>query len=332
MSVRKWVSSFFFLGDEAKPVPTKLQDKAKPVPTKLQDEGKLVPTKLRDEAKLVPTKLQDKAKLVATKIAAWLAFTAVILTAFRTLGAGGDVTESAPKQISIAAAADLKFALDDLVRQFQEKNPATKVNVTYGSSGNFSAQIQNGAPFDLFFSADIGYPQKLAAKGLGADDVFLYAIGRLVVWVPKNSPVAVEKLGMKSLLEPSIHKIAVANPEHAPYGRAAIAALKTLNIYDQVAPRLVYGENIAQTAQFVQSGAADAGLLALSLAVSPQMRNAGRYWQVPLDAYPPMEQGGMILKSSKNLEVARTFRDFVLGDHGRAVLDQYGFNLPGKNP
>ena len=232
--------------------------------------------------------------------------------------------------LTIAAAADLRFALDDLVKDFEEQYPATKINVTYGSSGNFFAQFQNGAPFDLFFSADIEYPRKLAERKLGADDVFLYAIGCIVVWVPKDSPVDVDKLGIKALLEPSIRKIAVANPEHAPYGRAAVAALKALNVYDQVASRLVYGENIAQTAQFVQSGAADVGILALSLAVAPQMRDAGRFWQVPLDAYPRMEQGGIILKSSKNLETARAFRDFVLGDHGREVLKQYGFSLPEK--
>ena len=132
------------------------------------------------------------------------------------------------------------------------------MNVTYGSSGNFFAQLQNGAPFDLFFSADIGYPRKLAEKGLGADDVFLYAIGRIVVWVPEDSPVAVDKLGIKTLLEPSIRKIAVANPEHAPYGRAAVAALKTLNVYDQVASRLVYGENIGHEVDATWSAFSDA--------------------------------------------------------------------------
>jgi molybdate transport system substrate-binding protein len=263
-------------------------------------------------------------------ISTWLAFAGVMLAGFRAFAAGEDAKQSPPSVLTIAAAADLKFALDDLVKQFEEKYPATKVNVTYGSSGNFFAQFQNGAPFDLFFSADIGYPRKLAEKGLGADDVFLYAIGCIVVWVPKDSPVAVDKLGIKALLEPSIRKIAVANPEHAPYGRAAVAALKALNVYDQVASRLVYGENIAQTAQFVQSGAADVGILALSLAVAPQMRDAGRFWQVPLDAYPRMEQGGIILKSAKNLETARAFRDFVLGDHGREVLKHYGFYLPEK--
>jgi molybdate transport system substrate-binding protein len=263
-------------------------------------------------------------------ISSCLTFAGLMVAGFGAFAAGEDVKESAPSELAIAAAADLRFALDDLVKEFEAKHPATKVNVTYGSSGNFFAQFQSGAPFDLFFSADIAYPQKLAEKGLGADDVFLYAIGRIVVWVPEDSPVAVEKLGINALLEPSVRKIAVANPEHAPYGRAAVAAMKALNVYDRVASRLVYGENIAQTAQFVQSGAAEVGILALSLAVAPQMRDAGRFWQVPLDAYPRMEQGGIILKSSRNLEAARAFRDFVLGEHGREVLGHYGFYLPGK--
>jgi len=227
-----------------------------------------------------------------------------------------------------AAAADLKFALDDLTNQFHGKYP--KIHVTYGSSGNFFAQLQSGAPFDVFFSADMAYPRKLAEAGLAADDVFLYAIGRIVVWVPKVSSLDVNKLGIKALLEPLARKIAVANPEHAPYGRAAVAAMKALNLYGQVASRLVYGENIAQTAQFVQSGTADVGILALSLAVAPRMREAGRFWQVPLDAYPRIEQGGVILKSSRDLEMARAFRDFVLGDRGREVLERYGFSLPEK--
>jgi len=264
------------------------------------------------------------------RILNWPAFGGLILASFRLFAAGQDAKLSARTELSIAAAADLRFALDDLVKQFEQKNPAVKINVTYGSSGNFFAQFQNGAPFDLFFSADVAYPRKLAEKGLGVDDVFLYATGRIVLWAPKNSPLDLDKLGIKVLLEPSVHKIAVANPEHAPYGRAAVSALKALDVYNQVASRLVYGENIAQTAQFVQSGAADVGIVALSLAVSPQMRAAGRFWQVPPDAYPPLEQGGMILKSSKQVDTARAFRDFVLGDNGRKLLDQYGFSLPGK--
>ena len=139
-----------------------------------------------------------------------------------------------------------------------------------------------------------------------------------------------DKLGIKALLEPSVHKITVANPKHAPYGRAAVAAMKALNVYDKVASRLVYRENIAQTARYVQSGAADLGIFALLLAVAPKMRDAGRFWQVPLDTYPRIEQGGIVLKSAKNLKTARAFRDFVLGDLGHEVLERYGFSLPGK--
>ena len=233
-------------------------------------------------------------------------------------------------ELTVAAAADLKFAFDDVVKAFNEKHPTTKVSVTFGSSGNFFTQLQNGAPFDLFFSADIQYPKKLAEAGLTADEVFPYSIGQIVVWVPKNSPIDVKKLGIKALLEPSVSKIAIANPEHAPYGRAAVSALKTLKVHDQVQPKLVFGENIAQAAQFVQSGAADIGILALSLAIAPKMAEVGSYWEVPLDAYPKLEQGGVILKASKNAEYARVFRDFVLSEQGRAILKRYGFFLPEK--
>jgi len=257
---------------------------------------------------------------------------AAILTSLFVPGLGAtEKTKSEPgAELTVAAAADLKFAFDDLVKEFNEKNPTAKVSITFGSSGNFFTQIQNGAPFDLFFSADIEYPRKLAEAGLGVDEVFPYSIGRLVIWALKSSSVDVKKLGMKALLEPSVHKIAIANPNHAPYGRAAVAALKKLQVYDQIQPKLVFGENIAQTAQFVQSGAADIGILALSLAIAPQMAEAGQYWEVPLDAYPKMEQGGLILKSSKNIEGARAFRDFVLNEHGRALLKRYGFFLPEK--
>ena len=176
----------------------------------------------------------------------------------------------------MAAAADLKFALDELVTEFQAKHPSTTVKVTYGSSGNFYAQLQNQAPFDLYFSADIAYPRKLAEAGLALDgDLFLYAVGRIVVWTPSQSPVKVEQLGIQSLFAPSVKKIAIANPQHAPYGVAAVAALKSLKVYEQAEPKLVYGENIAQTAQFVQSGAADIGIIALSLAIAPPMRERG---------------------------------------------------------
>jgi molybdate transport system substrate-binding protein len=240
-------------------------------------------------------------------------------------------TSSRAAELTIAAAADLKFAMDQLVTEFQTNQPGTTVKVAYGSSGNFFAQLQNRAPFDLYFSADIEYPRKLAEAGHALDtNVFLYAVGRIVVWTPKQSPVDVEKLGIQSLLAPSVKKIALANPQHAPYGRAAVAAMKSLHVYEQAESKLVYGENIAQTAQFVQSGAADIGIIALSLAIAPQMRDAGRYWEIPLDAYPKMEQGGIVLSWTKEPIAARRLRDFVLGQHGREVLKRYGFFLPEK--
>ncbi len=234
-------------------------------------------------------------------------------------------------ELTIAAASDLKFAFDELAAEFKTNQPAIHVRISYGSSGNFYAQLQNKAPFDLYFSADIEFPRKLAAAGLAPDGkVFQYAVGRIVVWTREESPVDAEKLGIQSLLAPSVKKIAVANPRHAPYGQAAVAAMRSLGVYEQVEPKLVYGENIAQTAQFIQSGAADIGVVALALALAPQMRKAGRYWEVPLDAYPRMEQGGIILKWTKEAAAARAFRDFVLGEHGRAVLKRYGFFLPDK--
>jgi molybdate transport system substrate-binding protein len=237
--------------------------------------------------------------------------------------------KTAQREIIVAAAADLKFALDEIVQQFEKEHPQAKVSVTYGSSGNLFSQIDNGAPFDLFLSADIEFPKRLIErKKAAADSLFPYAVGQLVIWVPKDSPIDVQKLGMRALLDPSVHKIAIANPEHAPYGRAAAAAMKKLGVYDQVADKLVLGENIAQTAQFVESHAADIGLIALSLAVSPKMKAAGTYWEVPLDAYPRLEQGGVILSATKQPELARQFREMVVGPQGRETLQRYGFIMP----
>lgn len=234
-------------------------------------------------------------------------------------------------ELKVAAAADLKYALDELSTEFQTTHPGLKVDITYGSSGSFYAQLQNGAPFDLFLSADIAYPRKLAEAGLAlGSNVFRYAVGRIVVWVPRASALDVQKLGIQALVVPGVKKIAVANPAHAPYGRAAVAAMKALGVYEQAAPKLVYGENIAQTAQFIQSGAADIGIIALSLALAPPMHGTGRYWQIPVESYPPLEQGGIILRDAKEPGAAASFRDFVLRQRGRAVLKRYGFALPAS--
>jgi len=232
-------------------------------------------------------------------------------------------------EVRIAVAADLKFAMGELSEQFEGRT-GTKVNVTFGSSGNFFSQIQNGAPFDLFFSADVEYPKKLEAAGLAEPGtLYEYAIGRLVIWTPADAKVDVTKEGWKSLLDSSIEKIAIANPEHAPYGRAAFAALQASGIYERVKSKLVYGENISQAAQFVQSGSAQAGIVAMSLAVSPAMRG-GKKWDIPAKMYPPLEQGAIVLKEAKNMAAARAFLEFVKSASSRAIFTKYGFATPHR--
>jgi len=232
-------------------------------------------------------------------------------------------------EIRIAAAADLKFAMGDLAEQFQ-KQTGTKVNVTYGSSGNFFSQMQNGAPFDLFFSADIEYPRKLEVAGLAEPGtLYKYAVGRIVIWTPVDTKVDVTKQGWKTLLDASIEKIAIANPEHAPYGRAAVAALQKAGIYESVKAKLVFGEDISQAAQFVQSGNAQAGIVAMSLAVSPAMRD-GKRWEIAAELYPALEQGAIVLKDAKNKDSARAFLEFVKSASGRAMLAKHGFSFPEK--
>ena len=239
------------------------------------------------------------------------------------------VTAAPAQKITVAAAADLKFAMGDLTAKFEQQT-GTKVNVTYGSSGNFFAQLQNGAPFDIFFSADINYPRKLEAAGLSEPGtLYEYALGKIVLWTPKDSPLDLESQGWHVLLDSRARKIAIANPAHAPYGRAAVAALKSAGIYDQVQSRLVFGENISQTAQFVQSGSAQIGIVALSLAVSHAMRD-GRRWEIPANLYPPLVQAAILLKSSKVKEEARKFLDFVKSPDGREILEKYGFEKPAQ--
>lgn len=232
------------------------------------------------------------------------------------------------QDLSVVAASDLSFAFKELATEF-EKATGIHVRLSLGSSGNFFSQIQNGAPFDCFFSADIGYPRKLEEAGLAVPgSLYRYAIGRIVVWVPTRSPLAVEQRGMETLLDPSIKKIAIANPKHAPYGRAAVSAMQHFQVHDRVKDKLVLGENISQTAQFVESGASDIGIIALSLALAPVMKEVGKYWEIPAVAHLPLEQGAVILKGSKNQEAARMFLEFIKGAHGQEVMKRYGFTLP----
>jgi molybdate transport system substrate-binding protein len=232
------------------------------------------------------------------------------------------------QEIAVAAAADLKFAMGELAANF-EKQTGTEVNVTYGSSGNFFSQIQNGAPFDLFFSADVEYAKKLEAGGLAEPGtLYNYAVGRIVIWMPQAVKADLNAQGMKALLDATVQKIAIANPAHAPYGRAAVAAIKKAGIYEKVEHKLVYGENISQATQFVQSGNAQAGIIALSLAISPSMEDSGKMWLIPAELHPPIEQAAVVVKSSQKREAAKAFLEYIRSAAGKAVMDKYGFTTP----
>jgi molybdate transport system substrate-binding protein len=233
--------------------------------------------------------------------------------------------------LTIAAAADLKYALDDIVAEFRKTHPDIEVRVSYGSSGNFFRQLTERAPFDMFFSADMDYPRRLVAEGLAPkESEFTYAIGHIVLWVPRDSAIDVQQLAIKSLFHPSVRKIAIANPDYAPYGRAAQKALQSLGVYDQIEKRLVKGNNVAQAAQFVETGAADIGIIGLSQALAPPLRDKGRFWEIPQKSYPRMEQGGVILSWARKPKAGMALRAFVLGREGQAILRRYGFTLPGN--
>jgi molybdate transport system substrate-binding protein len=232
---------------------------------------------------------------------------------------------SAGSELTVAAAADLSFAMNDLAAGF-ERQTGDHVRITYGSSGNLVTQISGGAPFDLFFSADVNYARRLVDAGLTDPHSFLvYGIGKLVLWSPRAG-VAVQRLGMATLLEPAVHRIAIANPEHAPYGRAAVAALRHAGIYDHVRHKLVLGENISQAAQFVESGNAEVGVLALSVTLAPGL--AGQSWEIPSGFYPPIEQAAVITSRARDKQAAEAFLAYVKSPAGKAILQRYGFAAP----
>lgn len=235
----------------------------------------------------------------------------------------------AAEAINVAAAADLNYALQELANKYEQAT-GTKVVLSFGSSGNLFSQIENGAPFDLFFSADQQYPKKLAEAGkVDGPTLRTYAIGHLVLWVPKDVPLDPNQMHMALLLHPGLKHIAIANPEHAPYGRAAIAALEHFGLKDKVASKLVFGESVSQAAQFAESGNAQAALIALSLAKSPAM-SSGKYWEVPPDAYPELRQAAAVISASKQKQAAQAFLEFVLSPDGGRVLQRFGLTAPQK--
>jgi molybdate transport system substrate-binding protein len=230
------------------------------------------------------------------------------------------------QDLTIAAASDLQGALPDLVAGY-ERETGHKVRVTFGSSGNFFAQLQNGAPFDLFFSADIDYPRRLEAAGIAEPGTLVeYAVGSIVLWAPKGGVDVAT--GLNVLASPAVRRIAIANPEHAPYGRAAVAAMKSAGVYERVQAKLVLGENISQAAQFVQSGNAEVGIIALSIALLPNLAGSGTYAAVAPGSYPPIEQAAIVMKTSPHKEIARGFLRYFNRPESAALMQRFGFTRP----
>ena len=233
----------------------------------------------------------------------------------------------AAESVSIAAAADLSYCLDDINAAFKKAHPGADLKVSSGSSGNFTTQIKNGAPFEVFLSADVSFPRELIKAGFADEStLMIYAVGRIVLWTSTPDKIDVTK-GFDLLRDPNgpVKKLAVANPDHAPYGRAAKEALVHEKLWDAVQPRVVLGENIAQTAQFVETGNADAGFVALSLVLSPKLSKIGKWWEVPADTYGKLEQGVVLTRAGANNALARAYVDFLKTDEARVIFDKYGF-------
>jgi molybdate transport system substrate-binding protein len=237
---------------------------------------------------------------------------------------------AAQTPLRIAAASDLQAVFPALTARF-ERDTRHTVDVSFGSSGNFFAQLQNGAPFDLFFSADADYPKRLESSGLTVPGTLVeYGNGRLVLWTRNDTHLDLAR-GLAVLAEPGVRRIAIANPEYAPYGRAAVAALRHEGLYDRVRTKFVLGENISQAAQFAQSGNADAGLIALSLALAPTMRASGRYVDIPASYHPPITQAVVVLRASRQTDVARQFIAFLQRPENQRALQGAGFVVPAHS-
>ncbi len=236
-----------------------------------------------------------------------------------------DKVEGREKEpIIVAAASSLRFALPDIVQEF-EKSTGIKVIISYGSSGMFAQQIENGAPFDLFASANIAYLERLKNQGLIDGSIQIYALGRLVLAVNKESAANISNL--KGLLNPEIRNVAIANPNHAPYGLAAKEALEKSGLWQKLLPKIVYGENVRQALQFIQTGNAEAGIVALSIADVSQIS----YAIIDEALHSPLKQALAIIKKSKNKEDARAFISYINSPKGHAIMRKYGFLPDGEN-
>lgn len=228
-------------------------------------------------------------------------------------------------EFTIAAASDLRFALDDIIKLYRHDHPGHRFEVIYGSSGKMTTQIMNGAPYDIFFSADISFPERLKAEGFTATDPAVYAIGRIAIW---SNTLDASKLTLQDLpTDPRIRHIAIAQPSHAPYGLRAQEAMQATGVWEAVQPKLVFGENIAHTAQMVESQAADVGIIALSLAKFPEMAERPHHL---IDAilHNPLTQGYVVTKRGGNKQPVMNFARYMETDAAHQIMERYGFVMP----
>lgn len=236
---------------------------------------------------------------------------------------------AAQGSLAIAAAGDLRGALESVQAAFEQRHPGFRLRLTFGASGSLCAQIQQGAPFDLFLSADEGFPAQLMQASLGSSEgPFPYATGALVLWVRRDLGLDPAREGLKLLLRPNVKKVASADPRFAPYGRAGEEALKRAGLLEALKARLVFAENIAQAALFLQSGNAEAGLISRSQALKPALAGLGIFAGLPPEAHPPLKQAGLVLRRAQANAAAAAFKAFLLGPEGQAILAQHGFGKP----
>jgi molybdate transport system substrate-binding protein len=240
-------------------------------------------------------------------------------------------SRAATNTVTLAAASDLVFCLEELNTRFREIHREAEFKVSTGSSGNFFAQIQQGAPFDVFLSADRRYPEELILAGAAVTNSLVhYANGQIVLWTTRSNLVVTNGLTILNGL--GVRHVALASPEHAPYGRAARAALEKAGLWKSLQPKLVLGENIAQAAQYVQSGSAEVGLVALSLVSAPKLKAVGQWWLVPQENYPVLEQAAVLTRHGRTNALAQAYLEFLSSPAGREILDRHGFGRPGLPP
>ncbi len=230
------------------------------------------------------------------------------------------------QKATIAAAANLRYVLEEIKTQYIKENPKATIQITYGSSGTLTQQIVNGAPFDLFMSADTDFPNKVKEKGFASGEIKTYCYGKVAMW---SLSLDVSK-GINTVLLSEVKKIAIANPVNAPYGENTVAALKNQKLYDKISSKIVWGENINQTAQFAFSGNAEIGFIALSLALAPEMKSKGKYYVLPESICPPIKQAAVLVKGWEKNGEASKFLNYLTSSKCDDIWEKYGYGLPDK--